>query len=694
MSRTAFQLRTGLACLAVMVPRDAAGQNRANGEPLAIESNLPAEGFVSRYAPIELRVAGDLEPGARLAIFLGTTDASDLFRPVPGGLRYGPSVLSLPAGERDLTVHLVRPDGAWEEVGRFPLRVRNAIGLDRGRVAPRMDLGLEGQLAQGQDAETSAPPRPTYQDFTGQLALESMVERGALEWTTQASVIGVSHRENALRFGERGEAAPRMDLSNYLVRVGLGSSDVSVGHVSIGDQRHLASGFASRGATLTLKPGSRVDLRAGVVNGSSVVGWSNPLGMNDPDHRMASGSMGVEVLPRPGAFRVDLSGLSGSVRPLSGYNQGAVNDAEESHGFGIRVVASDPSQRVRLEGGFARSTFDNPEDSTLAQGGDLVPVEETTRNAHYLEASVDVLRDLQLGARTASLSLGFRRERVDPLYRSLGAFAQADNQTNQLEARATLLGLALQASHSRGEDNLGQLASVLTSRTRRTGVMADAPLPALLGVQSPWLPAVSYSFDRTHQFGEGLPENGEFSDSHIPDQVSRDHTVATAWQFSRLSLAYRFNHSFQDNRQTGRDEADFATRVHGVLIGLLPHRSLSLDLSLDLERAENREQKEADRTRRYGGRASWNPFAQSTLSFSLAQTRAEDEAETRRRTDTVLDAQWSSIVPGLQRLGARYYLRFSRGSNRATDTQSDLDLATQRWSLSSGLSLGLAPFQP
>ncbi|HEX9895276.1 MAG TPA: hypothetical protein VGA78_15210 [Gemmatimonadales bacterium] len=662
---------------------------------VTVESNLPAAGFISRHQAIDLRLSGAIDPAARLAVLLGATDLTDLFRSTPGGLRYTPTVVPLSPGEREMTVYLVRADGRWEELGRFPLRVRNAAGLDRWRAMPRLDLGLEGQLAQSQAPAEPAPPRTTWQDFTGQLALETDAGRGPSRWTTQASVIGVSHQAGALRFAERADAAPQVDLSSYLVRLGSGPAEVAIGHVSLGNQRHLISGFTSRGAAVRLTPGSRVELAAGLVNGSSIVGWTNPVGLNDSDHRLLSGTLALEALTRPGGLRLELSGLSGSVRPQAGYNQGVVNDAESSRGVGLRVTASDPTQRIRLETGFARSSFDNPDDSSLARGGTLVPVEEVTRNAHYVDAAVDVLRAVRLGPeRSASLALGFRRERVDPLYRSLGAFARADQETNQWEARATIAGLALQASHARSTDNLSHLASVLTSRTRRNLLAAELPLASLLGTTRTWLPLLSYGFDRTQQLGEGVPENGGFSESHVPDQVSRNQTFTSTWNLRHLTFGYRLAHSLQDNRQPGREASDFANLIHGATVGLTPLRSVSVDLSLDLERAENRETSAIDRTRRFGGRASVTPGSQSTLAFSLSHTRAEDDAGLRRRLDTILDTQWSSTVPGLRRFGSRYYFRFSRTTGRVLDQAVGLDQSTERWSISSGFNLGLSPVTP
>lgn len=686
------RIPTGVLGASLLLAGGLTGQDGGGNGIGAIDTSLPDEGYVSRGEELEIRFTGTIEPGERLAVFVGTLDLSGVFEPVPGGLRYSPSALPLPSGEAELVVYRVGPDESWEEIHRQPLRVRNALGFDRGRVEPRVDLGLEGRLAEGHEPDEQAPLRATYQDFTGQIDLETELARGGFAWMNRGTVIGVDRRENALRFGSLGEDAPRVDLSNYLVRMGWGESNLSIGHVSLGRQRHLISGFTSRGTRIGVRAGSRLDVAAGVVNGSGIVGWSNPLGLADSDHRMVSGSVGLEALDRPGGLRLELSGMSGSRLPLAGFNQGVVNDAEESEGFGVHLQASDPSQRIRLEGGFARSTFDNPKDPTLAQGEALVEVESAARNAHYAEGTVDVLRNLRLGERhTAGLTLGYRHERVAPLYRSLGASVQSDVLGHEWTARATVAGVGLQASHARSEDNLDDLPSVLKSLTRRTGVGASVPLPGLFGDGGEWLPMLAYSFDRTRQFGAELPENGDFSESHVPDQVSRNQSLSADWELGVVRLGYRLDHSKQDNRQVDREEADFSTLVNAVSLGLRPLSSLGIDLSLDLERSENEELDEIERTRRYGARLDWAPFDRSTLAFSVAFTRSTDDQALREREDTLIDAQWSSFVPGLRSLDGRYYLRFSRSMADAIDTTFDLDQHNAQWSLNSGLNLSLFP---
>lgn len=655
---------------------------------LVVEASLPDDGYVSRDEVIELRFNRPLTAGERVVVFVDEADLTDLFRNVPGGMRYAPQIVLLPAGESELAVHLVTADGEWQEVGRFPLRVRGSLGFEHAGVSPGVDLGVEAQLAEGHEPEGGSPSGYTYQELTGQLSLESEAVRGRFRTMVQGAAIGVSDEDRALRFGELGDEAPKLDLSSYLIRADYGPSSVSLGHISMGRQRHLVSGFSSRGLKVDLKTGSRLDFSGVIANGSSIVGWDNFLGIDESDHRILSGTLGLEVLRQPGLLRVEVSGMDGSVLPLAGYNQGVVNDAEESKGFGFSLQASDPSGRLRLEGGFARSTFTNPDDPELSQGEDIVAVQEVTRNARYLEASLDVLRSVPLGStRSASLGLSYGHERVDPLYRSLAAFTAADQMSHRWGAQADIAGVGVQLSYARSEDNLNDVPSILKTLTRRSSANIAAPLGNVVGSYSPWLPTIAWSFDRTHQYGDDLPTNGGFSPSHVPDQESLNQDLNASWQFDRLSFSYRLGLSKQDNRQEGRENADFKSTNHAIAADVQALASVSIGLTYDHERAENQESGEIDRTRRLGARGSWMPYGGATLSLSVTGTLSEDDAQTREQKDTRFDAQWSSGIPGLTAFGVQYYVRFSRGVNDAVDGSFGLDSHNENWSVNTGLNL-------
>src|SRR5687768_2070698 len=80
--------------------------------------------WVAPRQAIELHVIGDSLPtGSRLAVVLGSTDLSALFRAAGDTLRYQSQLLALPPGEQPLVVYVVGANHEWTELARFPLRV-------------------------------------------------------------------------------------------------------------------------------------------------------------------------------------------------------------------------------------------------------------------------------------------------------------------------------------------------------------------------------------------------------------------------------------------------------------------------------------------------------------------------------------------------------------------------------------------
>lgn len=695
------RLAIGLICL-LSLPVAAAAQTPG------VESDLPADGYVARNTSFQLHIDPASHPeDARLAFFIDATDVTALFRPAGGGaFRYAGELMPLPSGEHELVVFSV--DGeAWTELDRLPLRVLTAGGFERVSADPSLSLSLDRPLGRGLTPAPDGPGAPLEQTFSGQLTFNGDFLRSGTTFGVSATVIGTSEQEQALRYGLKGDDAPRVDLSDYTLRSARGPFDLSVGHVQFGRHRHLAEGFGGRGAQLSLAAG-RLDAAFTVSSGSQVVGWSDLFGFERPDHRMASASLGLEVLDRPGGLRLELSALDGSVLPLTDFNQGAIVDAEESRGMAVRAVASDASGRLRLDGGLSRSTLRVPADPALeAWGGshslflyaqvqpmlepgyEFVPVEETTADARYLEADVDLLRDIPLGAsRTFALSIGYRHERVDPLYRSLAAYAAADQASHHVQLTGDVAGLVLNASHTRLQDNLDEIASILKTLTRRTGAGVTAPLAQIfqVGEGAEWLPMVQLTLDRTHQFGRALPENGGFDPSHIPDQVSDTRSAALNWQWQRLGFGYRLDLSRQDNRQPGRENADFKTRVHAFSTQLMPTPTLMLDLGLDFDRAESEEEGQVDLRRRFGVGANWAAFARTSIALNASRADDRDEADTRRREALQFSGQLSSALPWLGEHGGTFFLRYSRSLERFEDREFDLDESFAMWSWDSGLS--------
>ena len=648
--------------------------------------------WVAPRQVIELRVAGDSLPtGSRIAVVVGSNDLSALFRVTGDTLRYQPQLLPLPAGEQQVAVYVVAPDQQWTEVARFPLRVLTRAGYEQADVLPRLTFNLKGQVAEGHAAAVDAPPRADYQDLVVNTGLQTVHRGHAFALKSQVNLLATSNRREALRFGELASAAPKFDLADYQIGVERRGLGVMLGHQSFGQQRHLASAFGSRGVGASARVGERATLSFVALNGNSIVGWSNASGLAQPDNRILGGSLALDIVPRrPGLIQLEGTLLDGAVLPRAGFNQGVINDAEESEGSAVRVIVGGPASRLHVEAGLSRSRSDLREDSLLAQGTSLVGVIRAARNARYVDATYNVLRGRRLtGSTTTNLAVTLKHERVDPLYRSVATAARADVEEDGVGLQGEIGVVAVRANVSSARDNLAHIPSILTTRTRmHTGSVA-IPL-ALLSSAASWLPVVSYDLVQTTQAGEEVPANGEFSATHVPDQRSANHSVAVQWQRNGWSAGYRLNLTQQDNRQPGREKADFAASLHNVTLAITGAKAdASLDLGLD--GATNEELSQRTATRRAGSVIDWRLTSALTITAAFSYT-VMTLADTSRQHVSDGRFEVAQRLP-LLRLSARsspgqLFVRFSRHDETLS---MPLSAAIDRhtWYVSTGLTLGV-----
>ena len=669
---------------------------RGLGQP-AVHLDTGGKEWVDSRTPIEVVVFPPPRPEeGRLAFILGSTDATDLFRPTARGFVYRPELMPLPPGERDLTVYLVTPSGEWRELTRRRLKVLRAGGFDTAVATPRLDITAEGLVSEDGTGPAFSPT-PDGEKLNAQLDFQGAFARGGWMLEPKVNVVGSSVENEAIRFGQLGEEAPQVDLSTYAVGVIRGGGTLQLGTVAFGQQRHLLIGFASRGLQLRVPLNRSLDVTLAAMNGSQIVGWDNFTGLQERDHRILAGTVGIELAPeRPGGLRIEALYLDGRQQPLAGFNQGVVNDAEKSRGIGVRVLASSASQRFRLDGGWATSRFENPPDPLLAQGTPLVPVKPEDRDAHYLDLNVGILQSQTKSGRPISLSLGVRHSRIDPQYRTVGAFLQADRQEDTAEASAFLGPVGAQLTYTLAEDNLDDIRSILTTKTCRAAANVSAPLSQLFagaGTPPTWLPTLSYTLDRTHQFGTGVPPDGEFSISFVPDQVSLNQTAALDWFFPRTRAGVRLGRSFQDNRQDGRDAADLLVSTYGVTVGVTPRPGLDLAVDATSEQAENRELRQDSNTLRYGLNLTWNVSTAFALATLLSWTESEQDPRAQEAQAWNADAQvsWRFERRRGERhgIGGRIFLRYLIQSAETRNFPLDPDPENRAWKLNAGLGLSL-----
>lgn len=667
----------------------------------------------------------------RLAVVIGRTDISGLLITTSDSVVYIPKIIPLPAGESPVTLYLVTSDNAWKQIARFSIRVESidepqvgsdqqagntvqqdevsqsqSAGIqaspknrvfDKAQAVPSITIGMKSQAAESHFPDSTRPDRPQFADMILQASMRSELARGIFNSQTQFDIVGSSFQKEALRFAEKGDIAPKIDLSSYLMQFQAGKVKFDVGHIAVGTNRHLINGFSSRGLSLTLPVTSNLGFSLAAINGTSIVGWDNFFGLSRSKHQILSASLGLELIKeRSGGLRIEGSMIDGQLLPISNFNQGNINDAERSNGVGIRVLASDSSQKWRLDGGFARSRFTNPSDPLLAQGQNIVAVSEVTRNARYLEASYVLLRDISLSeSKKANLTINYRHEQVDPLYRSIAASTQADRAENQFELVAAISDITATFSHLRFHDNLADIPSILKSLNHRTAFIIGTPLGSFFNKSTrllPWLPRVSYSIDETHQFSDSVPVNGGFDvdPSTIPDQMSTNQSFLADWQIKRIRFGYRFNRSYQDNRQVGRERADLSNITNGFTFGCSPSSALDLNLDINAESAFNKEADRIDRTFRIAPNVTWRLTQNMTVAALVSATFAGDVTRLSRSRNLEADLQWSyRIGPEklrMKKTQGQFFVKYANRYAFSRDNVFNTDNLTRLQTLNAGIS--------
>ena len=659
------RLTLGLVIAVVLVAPSARAQQDSIPN-IKVTPNWSVDRFRDSDELIELTLDRALTPNETLALVIGTLDVTSLIDVSSTRVRYRPLGNALPAGDSEITVYVVR-DKKWTEVAKVPVKVRNRFGLDEGRVLPTIDLSSAGELKRGGTDTTTVDPKPAIQDLTLRLGAESNMTRSAWTLRTQANALGVSRETDRLRFGSMESAAPPVDLTDYTVELTRGESRFQVGNLSASGHRQLLRDFGSRGIGGTLRLGSLGSLDATVMNGSNPVGWTNPFGLEQSAHRLSSARLNLELKPsRPGAIHLDITGLDGSILPIANFNQGSITDAEKSSGWGSQLEMSDANQRIKLAGGIAQSKFTNPTDVLLSGDSTLVAVRPVTRTARFGEMTVQVFKERRLrDSLSASLSAAVRHERVDPLYRSLGASMQADAESNAAELNGTVGALTMQARLTRARDNLAGIASILTSKTAQTSINLAMPLSAVVGPKGAWyLPMMSFGRDGTHQYGEGVPTNGEFNEEDVPDQASVSTTGSLDWTRESTTFSYRWNGSLQDNRQPGRESADIKGAVHGLSLGLAPISSLNISLEASRERQRFIETEATQELDRVGAIIRWQLGAITEFSTNISRATSLDGGAGVKTNNTELQLEASRgftlyrMIDG--RPQGRIFVRFAR----------------------------------
>jgi hypothetical protein len=176
----------------------------------------------------------------------------------------------------------------------------------------------------------------------------------------------------------------------------------------------------------------------------------------------------------------------------------------------------------------------------------------------------------------------------------------------------------------------------------------------------------------------------------IPDLVATNQSMSADWQLNKHRVGYRFNRSYQDSRQPGRETSDLINITNGVSVGLALTAALELNFDLGTDSARNRETNRLDRTLRFAPAVSWMMNAGMNLTANLSTTLAGDDAETSRSRNLEFEVQWSyrlAVERGrFRKLQSQLFVRYANRYTNTRDRLFDANNLTRTQILNLGLS--------
>ncbi len=658
-------------------------------------NNFDPTQWVDPFQNISIRLT-HVADGARgrLAFFIGPHDVTALMDAMAQGqYRYRASMMPLPPGEQALTAYLVRDDNQWDELATLPLRVLSEGGFEESSLTQRLDFNSQAQALEDKSDQDPAGVTERSKNLSLQGGLETRQLRRGVEIQTSWNITGSSVQEQALRFAERDSEAPKVDLSDYLVEVGKGDNRLQLGHVNFGAHPLLMSGVANRGLTAAWRAFDTLDMSLTAQNGQSVTGASNLLGLKDYSTNRINGlSIGADLLDGDdGQLRIELTYLDAKITAEDNFNFGEVTDAQKSDGVGIVISGNTASGRLRGNIAWARSTFVNPQDPFLEQDFTLVESLETTDSARSLRLEYDVIAPDYEQQSPWSLTVSLTHSLTDPFYSSVGAFLTPDMTDNGLTLAGQAGQVGWQLQYNRMRDNIDDIPTILTTLTRNTVISASVPLKSILNSDSGWMPeSLNIGYQRNHQFGDSLPPSFD-PDTHIPDQMNIQQSLELGWQLDSSSVSWRLADSDQDNRQPGRENADFTTREYALSVNTSLGDSVNINLSLTRTKADDKEQSIQRHTTGISFGLDWNINEKFSLSANISTSSEDDSRDLASNDNDSNQIQLSyrlDLPDGAGgKLPLQAFIRYSGNDNTTIDNQFQFETSSENSAIVAGLNL-------
>lgn len=573
----------------------------------------------------------------QFAVIVGTEDVTANFRWVsPTQLDGVFASAPLPEGTSAMRVYKIAAGNQWVEIGQAAMTVAAPAGALQGSsktpvYRPSLILGSKSQLAQAHSAAATPPTRPIYTDLTVQAGMQT--EHGSEDWSvkSQFNMVGSSYQPEALDFSRQGDAAPQLDIANYLIESrfihSTGVTGIALGNVQAGSNSLLANAINHRGVAVQHKFNNRLDVAAALQNGTAIVGGNNIFGLNDVEHQFATATAGLEVMERAGGLRLEVTSFKGVVKPQITTGIATLQDAEESHGWGLRAQLANQQGSLRADLAFASSTYTPKGNSTLG----IAPGPRTAGSTWYADLAYDLLKNTPfITDYPVSLTVQARHEYSASTYKSLGAGQGADYINDTVGLNASLGVVTGQLQWGKRSDNVADAAAFLKNRAPSLSLSLAAPLGQMVNSAAPplWAPTASYTYSRNHSFADtGYIPFGQ-TITNLPDVKVFTHGLGFNWTVDKLNFGYQYSRNLQDNNQAGFELQDVQDLGHNMTASYQLTDNVSLTSGAGKRRSMQRATGVERRNNTTQAGVNWLFGDRYTLSSSLNAYSDQDSTFT------------------------------------------------------------------
>ncbi|TQV74939.1 hypothetical protein FLL45_08245 [Aliikangiella marina] len=579
-------------------------------------------------------------------VMLGDHDVSSMFIYKNGQLQYLGRT-PLPHGEHLLQISFKSTDSIIF-VGEASLNILSPSGFKQASWTPRLELNVNSQLDESELGDSPPSEDPRFTQANANFGITSHHENDQLAVSSSFNFFATTEQEEAVQFASKANNADKIDLTDYQVDVSLGNHQLSLGHTSYGSNPLLIDSLSRRGVSWSYENESSLSFSGAMLSGVDLTGIDNFTGLSDYQKEYVNAlGFGVNALTDARiSLRVEGFIMEAVKSSASDFGLGEISSAEENRGVGFKVITNDAQGKLSAELTIALSQYTNPDDDSLDFGDDLVELETEEAIAHNFIFSYQLFDDWQLPwGSIAGLTLSGSHYKAEPFYQTLTAYIQANVETKQLGGQYQLGDVSGAFSSQSSQDNLDNIVTILTTRTESDVFNASFPLMQILQgddeeANSPWLPNIDYAFQSVHQFAINAPDealSGFNDNSHLPDQFTKSHSLSTSWQIEQHSLALQSNYSDQDNRQIGRDTADFSNLQHALTFNYTQSEATQWSFSIGRNRQLDKELNKIQYSNSFNLSYNWQSQSGLSINANYGVSKDEDSLEESENTSTTAD---------------------------------------------------------